>query len=51
MQSQARIHRIGQTKKCNYIYLVCEESIEVEIYETLRMREDYVLKLFEKSYT
>lgn len=51
MQSQARIHRIGQTKKCNYIYLVCEESIEVEIYETLRLREDYVLKLFEKTYT
>lgn len=50
MQSQARIHRIGQTRKCNYIYLVCEDSIEVEIYETLRRREDYVLKLFEKSH-
>lgn len=50
MQSQARIHRIGQTKKCNYIYLVCENSIEAEIYETLRKREDYVLKLFEKSH-
>ena len=50
MQSQARIHRIGQTKKCNYIYLVCENSIEAEIYETLRRREDYVLKLFEKSH-
>lgn len=50
MQSQARIHRIGQTKKCNYIYLVCEDSIETEIYETLRRREDYVLKLFEKSH-
>lgn len=50
MQSQARIHRIGQTKKCNYIYLVCENSIEAEIYETLRRREDYVLKLFEKTH-
>lgn len=50
MQSQARIHRIGQTKKCNYIYLVCENSVEAEIYETLRKREDYVLKLFEKSH-
>lgn len=50
MQSQARIHRIGQTRKCNYIYLVCEDSIEVEIYETLRRREDYVLRLFEKSH-
>ena len=50
MQSQARIHRIGQTHKCNYIYLVCENSIEAEIYETLRRREDYVLKLFEKSH-
>lgn len=50
MQSQARIHRIGQTRKCNYIYLVCEDSIETEIYETLRRREDYVLKLFEKSH-
>lgn len=49
MQSQARIHRIGQTRKCNYIYLVCEDSIEVEIYETLRKREDYVLRLFEKT--
>lgn len=50
MQSQARIHRIGQTRKCNYIYLVCKDSIEAEIYETLRRREDYVLKLFEKSH-
>ena len=51
IQSQARIHRIGQKRKCNYIYLVCEESIEMSIYETLRRREDYVLRLFEKSYT
>lgn len=50
MQSQARIHRIGQTRKCNYIYLVCENSIEAEIYETLRRREDYVLRLFEESH-
>lgn len=50
MQSQGRIHRIGQTEKCNYIYLVCEDSVEEHIYKTLRRREDYVLQLFEKNY-
>lgn len=51
MQSQARIHRIGQREKCNYIYLVCENSVEADIYETLRKRENYVIELFNKHLT
>lgn len=35
IQSKNRIHRIGQTKKCTYIHLLAENSIDQMIYETL----------------
>ena len=50
MQSQKRIHRIGQRKTCFYYKLVCEHSIEESIYKTLEMRRDYTEKLFENEY-
>lgn len=46
-QSKKRIHRIGQGKPCFYYMLVCKNSVEVKIYETLEQRKDFTEKLFE----
>lgn len=48
-QSKKRIHRIGQEKPCFYYRLICKNSIECKIYETLEMRRDYTEKLFIKG--
>lgn len=45
-QSKKRTHRIGQQQTCFYYKLVCGNSIEERIYETLAMRKDYTDKLF-----
>lgn len=46
MQSQKRIHRIGQQKPCFYYQLVCENSIEERIYDALAKGVDYTDELF-----
>lgn len=48
-QSKKRIHRIGQEKPCFYYRLICKNSIEVKIYETLEKRQDFTEKLFLKG--
>lgn len=48
-QSKKRIHRIGQERPCFYYYLTCKNSIEENIYCTLKMRKDYTEALFEMS--
>lgn len=37
-QARARIHRVGQTKKCTYIYLVARGTIDEGILKTLRQK-------------
>lgn len=48
-QSKKRIHRIGQERPCFYWRLICKDSVEVEIYETLEQRKDYTEVLFKKG--
>jgi SNF2 family DNA or RNA helicase len=48
MQSKKRIHRINQNRTCFYYYLITENSIEGNILEVLRKRQDFTLELFEK---
>lgn len=48
-QSKKRTHRIGQEKPCFYYRLICKNSVEVDIYETLEKRQDYTEKLFMKG--
>lgn len=48
MQSQKRIHRIGQEKSCLYYYLMCRNSVEEEILKALKSGRDYTDNLFEK---
>ena len=49
-QAQKRIHRIGQKLPCFYWRMCTRGTIEETIYKTLKMRQDYTLKLFEGDY-
>lgn len=49
-QSKKRIHRIGQEKPCYYYLLLCKNSVEERIYETLKKRKDFTDDLFENEY-
>lgn len=48
-QSKKRIHRLGQNKSCFYYYLIVEDSVETEIYETLGFRRENNDELFKKE--
>ena len=48
-QSKKRIHRIGQERPCFYWRLICRGSVEVDIYKTLEIRQDYTEVLFKKG--
>ena len=48
-QSKKRIHRIGQERPCFYYRLICKNSVEGKIYETLEKRQDYTERLFVKG--
>lgn len=45
-QSKARIHRIGQDRPCFYWTLICKDSVEEIIYQTLKERKDFTDELF-----
>ena len=47
-QSKKRIHRIGQDKACFYYMMVCKDTIEEEILQTLEMRKDFTDELFKE---
>lgn len=45
-QSKKRIHRIGQEQPCFYYQLICKNSIEEKILQTLEMRKNFTDDLF-----
>ena len=45
-QSKKRTHRIGQVRPCFYYIMLCRDSIEEKILETLKKRQDYTERLF-----
>ena len=47
-QSKKRIHRIGQNQNCFYYIMICKNSIEEAIYETLQKRKDFNDELFKE---
>ena len=49
MQSQKRIHRIGQNRPCFYYKLICTGSVEEKIYEALERGVDYTDELFKEE--
>lgn len=48
-QSKKRIHRIGQDQTCFYYVLICKNTVEEKILETLEKRKDYTDALFEEQ--
>lgn len=48
MQSQKRIHRIGQEKPCYYYKLICSGTVERDIYNALERGVDFTDDLFRK---
>ena len=49
MQSQKRIHRIGQDQPCFYYRLITENSVEEKVYASLERGVDYTDALFEED--
>lgn len=49
MQSQKRIHRIGQKNTCFYYILEARNSIDTKVYNALKKGEDYTNYLFESG--
>lgn len=47
-QSKKRIHRIGQNRPCFYYLLICKNSLEERMLETLEQRRDYTDELFKE---
>jgi SNF2 family DNA or RNA helicase len=46
-QCKARIQRLGQTKECNYYYLLCKNTVDEDIYyNALSKKKSYSDKLF-----
>lgn len=39
-QAKARIHRVGQTQKCTYIYLVAQGTVDEKVLKALRDKAD-----------
>lgn len=49
-QSKARVHRIGQKRNCIFYTLICKDSVEEGIMQTLAERRDYTEQLFTEQY-
>ena len=47
-QSKKRIHRIGQNKPCFYYLMICKNSVEEVMLETLNERRDFTDELFKE---
>lgn len=45
-QCKGRIRRPGQTKECNYYHLICKDTIEKDILNSLRRKKSFTTKLF-----
>jgi len=47
-QARSRIHRNGQTEKCNYYYLLCKDTIDEKILKSLRDKSDFARQLIDE---
>ena len=45
-QSKKRIHRIGQERPCFYYLMICRNTVEEQILQTLESRRDFTDQLF-----
>lgn len=49
-QCKGRTRRKGQTKECNYYYLLCEDSLEYDMLKTLKRKKNYTSSRVFKIY-
>ena len=45
-QCRSRVRRMGQKKELNYYYLICKNTVDEQIYATLKMKKSFSTKLF-----
>ena len=45
-QCKSRIRRIGQHEACNYYHLICENTVEEQIYNSLKRKKSFSTRLF-----
>lgn len=45
-QCKGRIRRPGQTKPCNYYYLLCDDTIEYDILKSLKKKKSFTTRIF-----
>lgn len=45
-QCKSRIRRIGQQLECNYYHIICKETIEEQIYNSLKSKKSFSNKVF-----
>ena len=45
-QCKGRIRRPGQTKECNYYYLLCKDSLEYDMIKSLKKKKSFTTRLF-----
>lgn len=50
IQARGRISRRGQEKQCNFYHLQADRSIERDIYDCLKDKEDFSIKLWNAKY-
>jgi SNF2 family DNA or RNA helicase len=46
LQSEGRIHRIGQENTCVYIHLVTQDSVDESVIECLKRKQDFDINLY-----
>lgn len=47
-QSKKRIHRIGQNRPCYYYILLCQDTVEEDILDALKRKQDFTDDLFKE---
>lgn len=46
-QAKARIHRVSQSRKCQYIYLLAENTVDEKVYSALQNKKDLATALID----
>jgi SNF2 family DNA or RNA helicase len=47
VQSEARIHRQGQTRRCEYFHLLAENTVDERVYSSLRQKTNVIESVLE----
>ena len=45
-QCKSRIRRYGQDKECNYYHMICRDTVEEQIYKSLKKKKSFSTRLF-----